>query len=329
MKPKTLSIGGATFDVFLRMDSSTVTGGLTPAFSLPLGAKIKIPDVLGSCGGGANNTATGLARLGCDAAFSGVIGDDEWGQLIRQTMEKEGVDTQKLTVIEGEPSSFAVILLAPTGERTILTHKSMDRHFHDVTFDREAMKQADAVYLNHIHKDSSEIENDIVDILTDTPRTHLTWNPGGYQIEAGLREKNIRLLVSHTDVLLLNREEALAFSGGKTVLEALHLLIGAGASVVCITDGPKGSIATDGKTLYSCPVPPCTVLDTTGAGDSFGTAMTWAILTGKDLPTALKAGTINAMSVVGVIGAQGGLLTETQIQTELTKTDIAVTAEAF
>jgi sugar/nucleoside kinase (ribokinase family) len=109
----------------------------------------------------------------------------------------------------------------------------------------------------------------------------------------------------------------------------MHTLIEAGARVVCVTDGPHGAVATDGEALYSCPSLPCIVTDSTGAGDAFGTAMTWALLRGKDLPTALKAGTINATSVVGSVGAQKGLLTETQIQTELSRTDIHVAVEPF
>lgn len=328
--PTTLSIGGATFDLFIKADGSAIHEcGNTTGFLLPLGGKIAIREVTGACGGGAHNTAVGLSRLGCTAAFSGVLGEDQWGEAIRKNMEQEHVDTRYLSVIEHEASSFSLILMSESGERTILTHKSMDRHFHDVTFDREAAVNADAIYLNHIHQDTCVIEDDIVKILTEGKTKHLTWNPGGKQITAGLAHGNNAALVAHTGLLLLNKEEALTFSGKKTVLEALHALSGAGAKVVCVTDGPHGSTATDGKHLYRCPVLPTTVVDMTGAGDSFGTAMTWALITGKDLPTALKAGTINAMSVVGSVGAQTGLLTETQIQTQLAATDLVVSMDSF
>jgi sugar/nucleoside kinase (ribokinase family) len=328
--PKTLSIGGATFDLFIKTGASVIReyedGKM---FSLPLGGKIRISDVVSTGGGGANNTAVGLARLGCAAAFSGVIGEDQWGEAIQANFKKENVSMEYLVVIEHEPSSFSVILIAESGERTILTHKSMDRHFHDVTFDRDAARAADAIYLNHIHHDTCVIEDDIIEILSTVKNTHLSWNPGGVQIELGLAHTNNRLLIAETNLLLLNKEEALQFSGKKTVKEAMHVLIQAGAKIVCVTDGSKGSRATDGKTLYSCPAPECPVTDTTGAGDSFGSAMTWAIITGKDLPTALKAGTINAMSVVGSVGAQTGLLTQTRMLSELTRTDIPVASEPF
>lgn len=325
---RTLSIGGAMFDLFLTMDASTLkdTDGIR-SFVLPLGHKLSVPNVVGTCGGGANNTATGLARLGCSAGFSGVIGSDEWGEAIQKNMERERIDTRYLTVIEHEQSSFSLILLSPEGERTILSHKSMDRHFHDVTFDRDAAGTVDAVYLNHIHEDTCVIEDDIVNVLIATPQIHLTWNPGGCQIDAGLdAPQNLRLLQA-TDLLLLNKEEALAFTKAADVRAALHVLGAAGVKNVCITDGGKGCTAGDGKNIYHCPSLPCEIVDTTGAGDAFGTAATWALLSGKDLPTALKAGTINATSVVGSIGAQQGLLTDIQIETALATTPLQVSVE--
>lgn len=325
---RTLSIGGATFDLFLNLSSdlSHNCHGVQ-SFAFPLGAKVNVENVIGACGGGANNTAVGLSRLGCRAAFSGVLGDDQWGQEITRNMEREHVDMRYSSIIENEPSNFSLILQSTSGERTILSHKSMDRHFRDVTFDREAAASVDAVYLNHIHEDTCEIENDIIDILVSTPSIHLTWNPGGCQIRTGFDAKGNRGLLQATNLLLLNKEEASQFTKTTTIREAFDVLIRTGVQHICITDGANGSYATDGKHLYFCPSPSCKVVDTTGAGDAFGVGVTWALLTGKTLPMALKAGTINAVSVVGSIGAQDGLLTDTQIETFLANSPLNVSVE--
>lgn len=325
---RTLSIGGATFDLFLSLSSDLAHNchGVQ-SFAFPLGAKINVNNVIGVCGGGANNTSVGLARLGCNAAFSGVLGDDQWGQEIARNMEREHVDMRYISIIENEPSNFSLILQSKNGERTILSHKSMDRHFHDVTFDREAVANVDAVYLNHIHEDSCEIENDLIDMLVSTPSISLTWNPGGCQIDAGFDAKGNRELLRTTTLILLNKEEALTFTKTENVRAALEVLTHAGVKHVCITDGANGSHATDGKHVYFCPAPSCTVVDTTGAGDAFGVGVTWALLTGKTLPMALKAGTINAVSVVESIGAQHGLLTDTQIETTLANSPLNVSVE--
>ncbi len=315
---RTMSIGGATFDLFMRLNHSLVKEEHhTEQFSLPLGAKIRVEQVIGACGGGADNTAVGLARLGCQAAFSGILADDQWGAQLIKNFECEGVDTRGVTFVEKETSSFSLILSARSGERVILYDPGTNAHLHDVTFDREMAGEMDCIYLNHIQPITSAIEDDLIRIFTTEPHPHLTWNPGGAQIEAGITAKNNKLLLCHTHLLQLNKEEALAFSNTKTIKEALWKLHCAGAKIVCITDGKNGAFATDGKSLYRCPVIETKVVDTTGAGDAFGTGMTWGLLTGLDLPKSLQAGTINAMSVVGAVGAQAGLLTETEMHSKL------------
>lgn len=322
--PRTISIGSATFDLFAQTNKEPdhLPGG--EAFVLPLGHKIWITGMKGYYGGGAANTSVGLARLGCNASYCGIISDDQWGRQILENFKKEKVDTDSATIVEGESSSFSIILSSPTGERMILAHQGTTKHLGDVTFDRETVASRDWVYLNHIHSDSSVIEDDIIAILTTHDKTGITWNPGGGQIESGLRVQNNRTLVAHTTLLVLNKEEALAFTGKPTQEEALRTLIEAGAKHVCISDGKNGCIASDGKLAYRCPALDGKVVDTTGAGDAFGTGMTWALSTGKDLPFALKAGTINAMSVVGAVGAQPGLLTDTEIRTRLEDIDIHI-----
>ena len=323
-KTKTLSIGGATFDLFVHAQLQSAVHDGKDILALPLGGKIRVDQLTGTCGGGAANTSVGLSRLGCDASFAGIIADDQWGQQILQNLLLEGVNTDAATIVEHETASCSLVLIAASGERVLLNHAGTNRHLHDTTFDREIAGAVDWVYLNRTHDNAHMIHDDLIKMLTVEPHPALTWNPGGGQIEAGIKEKNNSLLVGHCSLLLLNKEEALAFSGKRTMKEALHTLSGLGASIVCITDGKNGASATDGTQLWHCPTIDGSVVDTTGAGDAFGTGMTWALRGGKDLPTALKAGTINAMSVVGALGAQQGLLTHTEIHSKLEATNLAM-----
>lgn len=328
--PRTMSIGGATFDLFLKTDASAIHEcNERTMFAFALGGKVQIDKAVGAFGGGAHNTSVGLSRLGCDAAFSGVVGEDQWGTLILENMNREGVNIESTSVVEDETSSFSVILSAPSGERSILTHKGIDRHFQDITFDKAALTHCDAVYLNRIHEDSCEIEDDIIGIFDAAPHIHLTWNPGGSHIATGIRSAQNKALLRHTDLLLLNKEEAFLFTGEQDVKQAIRVLLGAGADIVIVSDGAHGSVASDGTAFYRCPALSCTVVDATGAGDAFGTAVTWAQLHEQDLPFSLRAGTINATSVVGAYGAQTGLLTDTQMQSLLGQTALPVTTESF
>lgn len=315
---KTLSIGGATYDLFVRLPCNN-----TESFALPLGAKIRVDEMIETCGGGASNTSVGLSRLGCDAHFEGVLSNDQWGEKLLKNLQNEGVNTECITIVEDEVSSFSIILTGDSGERVILYEPGTNAHLHDATFDRDLIEEMDWVYLNHIQEDSCVIQDDIVKKLCGT-RTGLTWNPGGCQIDAGLDAANNAHLLSCATLILLNKEEALRFTKTHDTIDALKALLTAGVKYVAITDGKNGVTASDGTHLYHCGVLQADVKDTTGAGDAFGTGVTWGLLQGMPLKESLKTGNIQAASVVSAFGAQTALLTDTEINTRLKECDLPV-----
>lgn len=327
MSRKTLSIGGATYDLFVRAGKGALrTDATGRMLNLPLGEKIRVQQVIETCGGGAANTSVGLARLGCSAFFCGIIGSDQWGERLLAAFQAEHVDTRCATIVEGETTSFSIILSANSGERVILYDPGTNAHLHDANFDRESVAEMDWIYLNHIHERSCVIENDIMAMLRQKPSMGMTWNPGGSQLKDGIGDKGNRMLLAETDLLILNMEEALAFTGRSNAEDAVAALLDGGAVAVCICDGRRGTIGATGRERWHCSVwNEAPVVDTTGAGDAFGSGATWARLHGLDLPQILRAGTINATGVIGAIGAQAGLLTDTEMKRRLHEIHLDVT----
>lgn len=322
---RTFSIGGATFDLFVRCTHHVMDlPNGKRAFTLPLGEKVPADQIIGACGGGASNSAVGLSRLGCEAHFSGVVGDDQWGVALLENLKREHVHTDTVTVVERETSSFSIIFNADGGERVIVYQTGANQHMHDAMFPRHMLAEVDWVYFNRLPERACVIEDDIVAALTAANGPRMTWNPGGCQIDMGMRLRDHVELLKHTDLLLLNKEEAERFTKTGSIREALAALHKAGVKVACITDGKNGAHATDGTTVFTCPPAQADVIDTTGAGDAFGIGMTWALMSGYDLPMALRAGTINAASVVSAIGAQAGLLTDTEIRDRLGRLNLPV-----
>lgn len=326
---KTLSIGGATYDLFVRTGTSHVdaTGY---ELRLPLGAKIPLEGVIETCGGGAANTSVGLKRLGCDASFCGIVGSDQWGERLLKNFAHEGVDTTPATIIEGEMTSFSLILSAGSGERVILYESGTNSHMHDAVFDKSKAFACDWIFLNHIHDRSCIIEDDLLEILGKPNPPGLSWNPGGCHIKKGIADAGVKALLAKASILFVNKEEALAFTGAPDVLTALKMLIATGVEIVCITDGSRGVTASDGSKLYHCAGDSsAAIVDTTGAGDAFGTGVTWAKIQGYALPEMLRAGTINAKSVLNSFGAQQSLLTDTEMHTLMDRTPLPVEVSDF
>ena len=112
------------------------------------------------------------------------------------------------------------------------------------------------------------------------------------------------------------------------LLNRLHAL---GPKIVVITDGPAGAYASDGQNrfkmpLYPDPKPP---YDRTGAGDAFASTFVAEIVKGNTIEGALQLAPINSMSVCQKIGAQAGLLSDTEIQNFLSNAPEGYKPERF
>ena len=75
---KILSLGDACVDIVIPYGEAKKDADAFPEFT---------------CGGASANTASGLGRLGVDCAFLGKAGDDYFGRVMKNELEKDGVDT--------------------------------------------------------------------------------------------------------------------------------------------------------------------------------------------------------------------------------------------
>ena len=82
-----------------------------------------------------------------------------------------------------------------------------------------------------------------------------------------------------------------------------------GPKTVVVTDDKNGAYALENGAFFHLPMykDPHPPLQRTGAGDAFSSTVTAALALGLDLPTALKWGPVNSMSVVQYVGAREGL----------------------
>ena len=154
--------------------------------------------------------------------------------------------------------------------------------------------------------------------LIDHARSHqvkIAINPGKAEIDR-LSPSKAKNLFAGIDVLLLNRQEAQALSGipfdRDDVWKSEHCLIGPKTCV--ITDGKSGGkVCAQGKCAWF-EAKAVTVVEETGAGDAFGSALVAALMKGKDITTAIDWGKTQSASVISFIGPKKGLLKLEQIE---------------
>lgn len=92
-----------------------------PVDEAPPRGRVLLVEELSLHGGGcALNTASGLRRLGLDAAVVGKVGADPFGDFLLGLLDARGIDRRGVLRDDGVPTSATAVLVAADGERTFL-----------------------------------------------------------------------------------------------------------------------------------------------------------------------------------------------------------------
>lgn len=320
--PRILSIGAAVQDVFLSHSDEfkpvTDKAAHETFMKLELGAKADVNHITFSTGGGATNAAVTFARQGLHAQFMGTIGHDPAGQAVLDDLDNEGVDTLGVTYSQRYKTGYSVLLLAPSGERTILTYRGASTHYDAKNFDL-ADVNADWLYVSSMAGSMEALDK----IFTQAKQRgmKIMFNPGKGELA---NTAKLKALLEDVDVLSVNREEMQTIVEGSELEElarhALHYV-----PVAIVSDGPNGVVATDGKTVVRAGMyEDVKVIDRTGAGDAFGSGFLSQWAQGTSLKQAIVFASANSTSVVTMIGAKAGILHQHTVLHEMPLTERAI-----
>ncbi|HSX47441.1 MAG TPA: carbohydrate kinase family protein [Patescibacteria group bacterium] len=314
-QPEVISVGDIVTDAFIRLlddEAQTYENDQGKWLAMQFGTKIPYDHVeIIEAVGNAANASVCFARLGLNSALVSNVGGDSHGRDMINTLHKNHVDNRFVRIHPDKKSNYHYVLWYKE-ERTILIHhENYDYHWPHFT----PNEIPNWLYFSSVSEHAIEYHDQIADWLEKNSDVKLAFQPGTFQMEAGV--ERLKKLYERTEVLILNREEAATVSGGKheDVHDLLNKLHDIGPKIVVVTDGPKGAYASDGQTrlsmpLYPDPKPP---IDRTGAGDAFASTFVAALIKGNNLAGALQWAPINSMSVVQKVGAQAGLLDEKEL----------------
>ncbi|MDO5575246.1 MAG: PfkB family carbohydrate kinase [bacterium] len=207
-------------------------------------------------GGNCVNVAVYMKQCGWQAAYMGVVGDDQNGKLQKESLEQAGVDASKIRVCDGVTSSVTVELV--NHDRIFSEYDAQIHQDHPLAFCEEELRDINQFDL--IHTSCYSIFAD--GALEQLYKTHV---PIAYDFSEEYTEEQI----DHTAKYI---RYAFFSAGERTreqVIKMLEKACDAGCFLAVCTMGSKGAVAYDGKGLYEQPSYPVEVVDTMGAGDSF------------------------------------------------------------
>jgi len=303
-KPIMLAIGKASQDVFLQSskDFQPYVHKGVQYEQLPLGKKIHVDNMIITTGGNATNVAVTFARQGLHSKYAWELGLDAISTSILTNLDEEGVDTSHVHQHDGFKPSYSTILLAPTGERTVLNYAGTPAKGHGTPVDLDVLEDVDWVYLSSINN------MELLDKIVSRAAKHgvkVMMNPSGLELA---EPEKLKSIIEDIEVIALNKEEAQTLVHGET-LEELARHLTHFVPVAVVSDGPDGVVAADGKTIVRAGMyEDVKVIDRLGAGDAFGSGFLSQWAQGKSLKDSVIFASANSTSVVTKIGAKEGIL---------------------
>ena len=270
---KVLSVGIATVDTIVLVDKYPASNERVIALQS-----------VRSVGGPATTAAVTMARLGIDVSLSCVIGDDEAGRFVFDTLKREGVDTRNVIVNSDIQTAIGTIVVSKSEQtRAIMVqpHKELPSKpanisdygwIHVDQFGMQALKNW-GVYRGGSAKLS-------IDIGYETPGL----SSSDYDLFAP--SENIT-----TDVSTATKDK----------------------NIVVISKGGEGSIYSDGVDSGIVPAISAEIVSTLGAGDVFHGALVATQVWQKPIKEAVSiANAVAGLSCRGLDG-QSGIPTKAEL----------------
>ncbi|WP_431857830.1 ribokinase [Azospirillum sp.] len=289
-----------------------------PALPRP-GETVLCPSYRALPGGKGNNQAVAAARAGGTVRMFGRVGADGFGTALRDNLVANGIADGDLRTAEA-PTGCAAITVDPHGENAIAVASGANLEVRATDVPDAALIPG-GFLVAQMEVPDEENWAVLRRAKAAGMRTVLNLAPAPAPtpaLTAALRDT--------VDILVVNELEAAALAGGPNEgsasadAAALCCRLAESLRVVCVvTLGGRGVLACDGERVWSVGALPVTVVDTTGAGDTFTGALVAALDAGEPLPLALSwASTAAALACCGH-GAQDSMPHAPQIRASRAK----------
>ena len=226
-------------------------------------------------GGGPFNIARTVARLDVPVAFGGGVSDDAFGRRISALLEADGV-TVPVATRTGLPTTLALAELDAHGAATYRFYLD-GTSAPDVTLDDlpslDGLRILAVGTLGLVMHPIADTVDSAVAAVGDSTLVFVDPNcrPGTIPDEAAYRALLDRLF-ARADVVKVSGDDLAYLDPDRPGIEVAQDIVARGARVVLFTDGGDAVRIVTRDDVVTVAVPRVEVVDTVGAGDSFGGA---------------------------------------------------------
>ena len=284
------------------MKKIMVIGSISTDFNVQTDRRPKVGETVKgqsfstSFGGKGANQAVAAARLGANVHMVGTVGSEEFGHLLIDNLEANGISTTLVEQVNNVESGSAHIILADN-DNSIIYIPGANNEFKEERLDKlkDEMKTAEYVIIQN--EIPMPIISGLIEIC-DELSVKIIYNPApAEEMDLDLIDKVTYFTPNENEFSLLFPELTLE-EGLKTYPNKL-----------IITLGDEGVAYSNGEEIIQIPSYKVKVKDTTGAGDTFNGALAYALSVDADLKTSIRFANLVAAISIQKDGAQGGMPT--------------------
>ena len=275
-------------------------------------------------GGSAANTIYGLAKLGVNTGYTGVVGDDEGGKILLQDFRKVGVDTSQIKVKHGVKTGSVLCLSDRLGRRSLYVIPGVNSLLTIGDLDLTYINQAKWLHISSFADDRQfKVLLELIDRLDSSVK--LSFAPG--VLHAIKELKALSPILNRAHLLFVNQCEIWHMTG-EDVITGAKSCLKQGCHMVVVTLGKGIRLELGGRTVTAVgyikdaeneyAIEPSSQdivseVDATGAGDAFAAGFLYGLLKGKGLNECGCLGDIVARFSLTKLGAREGLPTFTEL----------------
>ena len=297
----------------------------TPIDHVPAaGELVAVDELVLNIGGCAANAAMALAKLGVDVGICGKVGDDTFGRFVADTLREAGVDVRGLAVDADHATSQTLIVNVKGQDRRFIHSFGANKGLAAADLDPLLDLRPKVVYVGGYlilpGLDAEALAERFARARKGGAITMLdvcTPGPGDYL-------KDLRPVLSETDVFLPNADEAALILGEPDPLRQAEAFHAMGARRVVITCGDRGSVVVSDALKARVGTYPIDFVDGTGGGDSFDAGYIAGLLSGLDEAGCLKLASAVGASCVRAVGTTAGLFTRPEADAFIGRYPLAV-----
>ncbi|MFS0634367.1 fructoselysine 6-kinase [Mesobacillus foraminis] len=236
-------------------------------------------------GGNAVNFAVYINQLGQESSYFGVVGDDENGRIIIQSLKEQGIDTSFIRMAEGRTAVTEVQL--KNGDRVL-------GEYDEGVFANFSITPQELAWIKQHPYIHTAIWGKCDAYLQELHRTSII----SYDFANKYDLERIKEISKYINYGFISYDK-----DDHVIRSILRVICENGADAAIATLGENGSLAYDGFDYIRHGVNSVDVVDTLGAGDSFIAGFMYGIAAGKDLKESLISGTDKASKTIQYFGA--------------------------